>query len=100
MRRFLFGIVASAALLGAASGSAFAADQYPMCKSKSDDNCMQSGAVMKMEHKVKAMGPKVGHKAGKMGREIKMKMEPAAAKTGGAAGAIPHGCSPATTPCQ
>ena len=100
VRRILFGVVAAAAILGAASGSAFAADQYPTCKSKSDDHCMQSGAAMKMEQKAKGMGQKVGHKAAKMGHEMKTKMKPAAGKTGGAAGAIPHGCSPATTPYQ
>ncbi len=101
MRKILIGLVASAVILGAATGFASAADQYPPCKSRSDDRCTQTGAMMPTGmHKEGMM--KKEHKAKAMGHKVKMKMEPAGAKMKGAAGpgGIPHGCSPATTPCQ
>lgn len=100
MRTLLFGLVAATALIGAAPGIASAAD-YPPCKSRTDDHCIQSGAMMhqgaapKMGHKAKQMG----HKAAAKGKEMKVKMEPAAGKAT-ESGGIPRGCSPATTPCQ
>lgn len=103
MRKILISLVASAAIFGAASGLAFA-DQYPPCKSKSDDHCMQmpGGMMAPAGHKAKMMGKKVGHKPAKMGHEMKTKMEPAAEKapSGSASPPTTRGCSPATTPCQ
>jgi len=60
--------VTCAAMLLAASVGFAAAHQYPLCTSRSDDNCMQVGA----------------------------KMSIAASSEFD----IPHGCSPATTPCE
>ncbi len=100
----------SAAILAASSGFAAAAD-YPPCKSKSDDHCMQTsgGHMMPMSEPSKKMGShKMMHHEGsmkKMGHETSMKkMAPAMKEMGHGSSmkssGIPHGCSPATTPCQ
>ena len=90
MSKFLTGIVVAGALLAASSGLATAAD-YPPCKSRSDDKCMQVPAgAMKMEMK-EEMGGEMMKK--EMGGET---ME----KSMNGMSDIPHGCSPATTPCQ
>lgn len=87
MTKFLTGIIAAGAILAVSSGVATAAD-YPPCKSRSDDKCMQvPAAAMKMEMK-KEMG-------GEMMKGDMMKKESMSGSSD-----IPHGCSPATTPCQ
>lgn len=84
MTKFLTGIIVAGALLAVSSGVATAAD-YPPCKSRSDDKCMQVPArAMKMEMK-KEMKEEMG---GKMMKEKAMPAE------------IPRGCSPVTTPCE
>ncbi len=104
MRRILISLVASAAIFGAASGLVFA-DEYPPCKSKSDDRCTQmpAGAMPSMGHKAKTMGHKAGAKMMKKeGHKAMMKAAPAGEKAGAVSPSpsTTRGCSPATTPCQ
>ena len=88
MGKFLTGMIAAGALLAVSSGAVLAAD-YPPCTSRTQDKCMQVPAgKMKSEKMMKEdMGMK--EKGGKMMKEsMPGNMD------------IPHGCSPATTPCQ
>ena len=94
MGKFLTGMIAAGALLAVSSGAVLAAD-YPPCTSRTQDKCMQVPAgKMKGEKMMKEdMGMKEGmgmkEKGGKMMKEsMPGNMD------------IPHGCSPATTPCQ
>ena len=84
MRKVLTGMIAAGALLAVSTGAAFAAD-YPPCKSRSDDKCMQVPAAP-MKSEMKKEGGKMMEESGKM------------MKDGGSD--IPRGCSPVTTPCQ
>ena len=97
MRKLLTSVTCAAVLTAASAGFA-AAQQYPACTSKSDDKCMQGtgmmpgAAKMPMHKGAKKMGG-----AMKTGAESMKKMM----GTGAASGSnIPHGCSPATTPCE
>ncbi len=98
MRKFLTGMIGAAVLIAASAGLA-AAQQYPACTSKSDDKCMQGtgmmpgAAKMPMHKGAKTMGGAMKPGAGPMKKMM---------GTGGAASGanIPHGCSPATTPCE
>ena len=86
MTKFLTGVIVAGALLAVSSGVVTAAD-YPPCKSRSDDKCMQvPAAAMKKEMKME-MKEEMGDKM--------MKKEPMSG-----ASEIPRGCSPVTTPCQ
>ena len=88
MGKILTGMIAAGALLAVSSGAILAAD-YPPCTSRTQDKCMQVPAgKMKSEKMMKEdMGMK--EKGGKMMKEsMPGNMD------------IPHGCSPATTPCQ
>ncbi|MFZ0694089.1 MAG: hypothetical protein WAN51_08055 [Alphaproteobacteria bacterium] len=123
MTKFLTGVISAAALMAAVSvvgvtagsGSAHA-DTLPPCSKTLNDHCIQMGGeTMKPSPEVKAKQQEnvkaVEKKAGEVG-DATMK----AAKKVGAAGkkkwheltgekkasssVIPHGCSPATTPCE
>ncbi|MFZ0695024.1 MAG: hypothetical protein WAN51_12925 [Alphaproteobacteria bacterium] len=98
MRKFLTGTICAAVLTAASVGLAMA-QQYPMCTSKSDDKCMQGTGTMPSAAKSSMqMGKHKGMHKGAMKSGGMMKKT-----TGtGAAGEsnIPHGCSPATTPCE
>jgi len=96
MRKILTAMIGATVLVAAGTNFA-AAQQYPMCTSKSDDKCMQGTG--KMPGGAKSSAPMGKHKG----------MHKGATKSGGmmqkttsaAGGAnIPHGCSPATTPCE
>ena len=89
MTKSIASLVFAAAFLAAAAGVAGAAD-YPPCKSRSDDKCMQVQGNMMHE-----MKSKKGEMKSMGSRE---NMEKSMAPSSGSA--IPHGCSPATTPCQ
>lgn len=80
MTKFLTGIIVAGALLAVSSGVATAAD-YPPCKSRSDDKCIQVPAAQMKKEMKKEMG----------GEMMKKEAMPAE---------IPHGCSPVTTPCE
>ena len=95
MQKFLTGMICAAVLTAASAGFA-AAQQYPMCTSKSDDKCMQGTGMMPGAAKMPM------HKgAKKMGGAMKAGAGPMKKMMGTAGGSnIPHGCSPATTPCE
>jgi hypothetical protein len=85
--KFLTGMIAAGVLLAVSSGIALAAD-YPPCKSRSDDKCMQVPAGMMKSEKMMKDGMKE-EGGGKMMKE---------SMSGDMS--IPHGCSPVTTPCE
>ena len=94
----ILSVICAAALLAASTGIA-AAQQYPACKSKSDDMCMQGA---KLSAPAKMPMYKAAHKAVhksvmKTGARPMKRMVRAGAASGFN---IPHGCSPATTPCE
>ena len=88
MGKFLSGMIAAGVLLAVSSGIALAAD-YPPCKSRSDDKCMQVPAGAMKSEKMMDEGMGMKEKGGKMMKE---------SMSGNMS--IPRGCSPATTPCQ
>lgn len=88
MTKFLTGIIAAGALLAVSSGVAMAAE-YPPCKSRSDDKCMQVPRAQMQKEMKKEMG-------GEMMKKEMMKKE----KMMEGDSDIPRGCSPVTTPCQ
>ena len=115
MTKFLTGVISAAAVMAAVSvfgvtagfGSAHA-DTLPPCTTTLTDNCRQMGGeTMKPSPEVKAKQQEnvkaVKKKAGEMGTAVKKKWKemtgekPASPK---ASSSIPHGCSPATTPCE
>ena len=86
---------ATFAVLPAAAGAA----DYPVCKSRSQDHCMQvpRGAMHDMKSS-KETRMKKGMREGKSmmkGEKPSMGHEGSMMESG-----IPHGCSPATMPCQ
>ncbi|HLF59314.1 MAG TPA: hypothetical protein VI732_06760 [Alphaproteobacteria bacterium] len=99
MTKMFMGLIFVAAIFAATSSVASAAD-YPPCKSRSEDRCMQMpmGAMQGMPSSKKS-----GMQQMKSGGSM-MKGEGSMSETGGMTPAsesgIPHGCSPATTPCQ
>ena len=82
-------LICAVAISAAAIGVAAAAD-YPPCTSRTQDKCRQMPRSMMHETKMKKSGMK---KEGSM-QKMEKKMMPASNS------GIPHGCSPATTPCQ
>ena len=126
MTKFLTGVISAAAIMAAVSvfgvaagfGSAHA-DTLPPCTTTLTDNCRQMGGETmkpspevkaKQQENVKAVEKKAGEigddtakAAKKVGTAVKKKWKemtgekPASPK---ASSSIPHGCSPATTPCE
>jgi len=106
MTKFLTGLTAAAAVIAAAAilaTTAQAAD-LPPCSKTLNDHCIQMGGeTMKASPGVKAKQQEnvkdVEKKAGEVGTAIKKKWQEMTGEKP-APGAIPHGCSPATTPCE
>lgn len=94
----ILSVICAVALLAASTGFA-AAQQYPTCKSKTDDTCMQGA---KLSGPAKTPMHKAAHKAVHKGM-MKTGTWPMKRMTRAGAASrfnIPHGCSPATTPCE
>lgn len=106
MTKFLTGLTAAAAIIAAAAimaTTAQAAD-LPPCSKTLNDHCIQMGGeTMKPSPGVKAKQQEnvkaAGKKAGEVGTAIKKKWREMTGEKP-APGAIPHGCSPVTTPCE
>jgi len=104
MIRFISAAILAAAVFAIPPAVAGAAD-YPACKSRSEDRCMQMpGGMQKPDGMMKQMEPSngMGMKGQMGGPDSMMKGEkPMMENDGSMMGSgIPHGCSPATTPCQ
>ncbi len=82
MTKFLTGVIAAGVLLAASSGVSTAVE-YPPCKSRSDDRCIQVPAAQMKKEMQKEMTREM----------MKEEAMPVPAD-------IPRGCSPATTPCE
>ena len=113
--KWLTGTISAAATILATQAQAA---EFPPCSQNLNDRCMQiggetmkpsPGVKAKQQENVKAVGKKagemgkaVGKKAGEVGTAVKKKWhEMTGEKTAAPApSAIPHGCSPATTPCE
>ena len=71
------------------------AADYPICKSRTQDRCMQ--APRGMMHKMKSSKERGMREGKSMMKREKRSMGREGSMMGSG---IPHGCSPATTPCQ
>jgi hypothetical protein len=104
-------------------GPAARAADFPPCSKTLNDRCMQiggetmqpsPGVKAKQQENVKAVGKKAGElgekageaakdagkKIGEWGHKAKTKMKSMMGEKPAPSSAIPHGCSPATTPCE
>lgn len=118
MTKFVSGLTAAAAIIAAAAimaTTAQAAD-LPPCSKTLNDHCIQMGGETmkaspevqsKQQENVKAVEKKAGEMgdatvkaAKKAGTAVKKKWHEVTGGTKTAPGAIPRGCSPATTPCE
>ena len=118
MTKFLTGLTAAAAIIAVATilATTAQAEDLPPCSKTLNDHCIQMGGETmqpspgvkaKQQENVKAVGKKageVGHEtvkaAKKAGTAISKKWHEMTGGSKAAPGAIPHGCSPATTPCE
>jgi len=120
MTKFIAGVISAAALMAAVSvigvtaGSA-RADTLPPCSKTLNDHCIQMGGeTMKPSPEVKAkqdenmkavkekaseVGDKTVKAAKDVGAAAKKKWQELMGEKKAPSRAIPHGCSPATTPC-
>jgi hypothetical protein len=102
MTRFVSASILAAAVFVTMPAIAGAAD-YPTCKSRSEDRCMQMPDGM-MKDMMKEMKPSngMGMKGQMDGPDSMMKgAKPMMGDKGATMGSgIPRGCSPATTPCE
>ena len=111
--KWLTGLISAAAIIAAVSilATRTQAADLPPCTKTLNDHCIQMGGETmqpspevkaKQQENVKAVGKKAGEIGGKieeMGHKAKMKIQK---MMGGSqpSSEIPHGCSPATTPCE
>jgi hypothetical protein len=116
-------IAAAVAVFAAISVSGPRAADLPPCSKTLNDRCLQMGGETmqpspgvkaKQQENVKAVGKKAGElgekageaakdagkKIGEWGHEAKTKMKSMMGEKPAPSSAIPHGCSPATTPCE
>jgi hypothetical protein len=107
MTKFLTGVISAAAITAAVSlaGLTAHAADLPPCTTTLTDNCRQMGGeTMKPSPEVKAKQQEnvkaVKKKAGEVGTAVKKKWKEMTGEKKAPSSAIPHGCSPVTTPCE
>lgn len=118
MTKFLTGVISAAAITAAVSlaGVTARAADLPPCTTTLTDHCVQMGGETmkpspevkaKQDENVKAVKEKAGEAgeatvkaAKKVGTAAKKKWQELTGAKKAPSSAIPHGCSPVTTPCE